>query len=85
MRIIAKCTTHPDAAVYVLAGTVKFQTSDSLQYVSEQGERASIVELDEHNLYCSAGVTEPLTDFDFNHNIVFHVLNADCTCDFCKK
>lgn len=67
MRIRTRCLKHPEATVYILEGTVKFQTLGSLQYVAERSERAELIELDEHNLYCTA-------DDSYNHEIVFQVL-----------
>jgi hypothetical protein len=53
MRIKAVCKKHPDAAVMLLEATTKYKNAFG-NYVDESTERATFVELDEANLYCTA-------------------------------
>jgi hypothetical protein len=57
MRIKAVCLEHPNAVVFLLQATTNYKQIDQVveRYVDEDTERASIVELDESNLYCTEG------------------------------
>lgn len=51
MRIKVECTQHPKSHVLFLEGTVKFLNIVG-DYVDEASEQATMLEIDEGNLYC---------------------------------
>lgn len=63
MRIKAVCNLHPNHDVILLAGTTNFIKNNVPQYCAEEDEKAIAVELDEENLYCTAGDGEHDTGF----------------------
>jgi hypothetical protein len=73
MRIKAVCDAHKDAVVKILQGTTNYKMLVDYvhpdvpqeQYVDEDTEHASIVELDEHNLYCTSNETHTEGDVHF--------------------
>lgn len=54
MRIKTVCDTHPDAAVYMLQASVTRYDSEK-KYCTDESENAVYVQLDESNMYCTAG------------------------------
>ena len=51
MKIRIVCQNHPNAEVFLLEGTVKYLNVHG-DYVDENSERATTIEVDEYNLYC---------------------------------
>lgn len=72
MMIKAVCSVHPTHSVYLLEATTKYWYDDVANQVklpiAERSERASYVELDEANLYCTA-------DDPFNHDVYFKIID----------
>jgi hypothetical protein len=75
MLIKAVCKTHPEATVYLLEATTAYKNKNkNNKYVDEETERASYVQLDEANLYCTAN--EDL----YNHDMQFEIVKSSTTC-----
>jgi len=73
MLIKAVCKTHPEATVYLLEATTAYKNENN-KYVDEDTERASYVQLDEGNLYCTS------EEDPYKHDVQFEIVKSGTTC-----